>query len=59
MHKLPILTFSVVVALSIMTVFICMSGAVSPRETEYGSGRAVFKHYIFPHVPGAVPGTRH
>lgn len=55
MHKTPILTFFVITLLSLMTVFICASGAFTSRETEYGSGKAVFKHYIGPYVgAGAI-----
>jgi hypothetical protein len=46
MSKLPVLTLLVLVGLSILTVFICVSGALTPRDTEYGSGKAVFKHYL-------------
>jgi len=50
MHKLPVLTLCLLAALSVMTVFICLSGAFTSRDTEYGSGKAVFKHYIVPIV---------
>lgn len=50
MHKLPVVTLCFVAALAVMTVFICLSGAFTPRDTEYGSGKAVFKHYIVPIV---------
>jgi len=55
MHKLPVLMFAIITALSLMTIFICASGAFTPRETEYGSGKAVFKHYIGPYVAGSRP----
>ncbi|CAG2152489.1 hypothetical protein D3C87_1360990 [compost metagenome] len=51
MHKLPVVTVCLLAALSVMTLFICASGAFTPRETEYGSGKAVFKHYIVPYFP--------
>lgn len=50
MHKLPVLTVCLLAALSVMTAFICLSGALTPRDTEYGSAKAVFKHYIVPYV---------
>ncbi|PWK37948.1 hypothetical protein C7417_1812 [Cupriavidus plantarum] len=50
MHKMPVVTFCLVAALALMTVFICVSGAFTPRETEYGSGKAVFKHYLVHYV---------
>lgn len=50
MHKLPIVTLCLLAALSFMTVFICLSGAMTPRDTEYGSGKAVFKHYLVQYV---------
>jgi hypothetical protein len=50
MHKLPVLTVFLLAALSVMTVFICVSGAFTSRDTEYGSAKAVFKHYIVPYV---------
>ncbi|AST33089.2 hypothetical protein [Ralstonia solanacearum] len=46
MHKLPILTVLLLLTLTAVTTFICLSGAVTPRDTEYGSGKAIFKHYI-------------
>ena len=42
MHKLPVVTLCLIAALSAMTAFICLSDAVAPRDTEYGSGKAVF-----------------
>ncbi|CAG2143513.1 hypothetical protein LMG31506_02845 [Cupriavidus yeoncheonensis] len=50
MHKLPVVTLCLLAALSVMTVFICLSGALTPRDTEYGSGKAVFKHYLVQYV---------
>lgn len=50
MHKLPVVTLCLIAALSAMTAFICLSEAVAPRDTEYGSGKAVFKHYIVQYV---------
>lgn len=50
MHKLPVVTFCLVAVLSAMTAFICLSEAVAPRDTEYGSGKAVFKHYLVQYV---------
>lgn len=53
MPKLPVLTFLTFVllaALATMTVFICLSGVLTPRETEYGSGKAVFKHYLVQYI---------
>jgi len=50
MHKLPVVTLCLIAALSAMTVFICLSEAVGPRDTEYGSGKAVFKHYLVHYV---------
>lgn len=49
-HKLPVVTIGLVAALTVMTVFICLSDAFAPRDTEYGSGKAVFKHYIIQYV---------
>nr|WP_198046693.1 hypothetical protein [Cupriavidus taiwanensis] len=54
MHKLPVVTLCLVAALAVMTGFICLSGAFTPRDTEYGSGKAVFKHYIVPFVSQEV-----
>lgn len=51
LHKLPVVTVCLIAVLSVMTIFICLSGAFTPRETEYGSGKAVFKHYIVPYFP--------
>ncbi|MGT2490907.1 hypothetical protein ACU4GD_11240 [Cupriavidus basilensis] len=42
MQKLSILTLGLLAALACMTVFICLSGAFTSRDTEYGSGTAVF-----------------
>ncbi|AOY91118.1 hypothetical protein BKK79_04290 [Cupriavidus sp. USMAA2-4] len=50
MHKLPVIAICLLAALSAMTVFICASGALTPRDTEYGSGKAIFKHYIVQHL---------
>jgi hypothetical protein len=50
LHKLPVVTLCLLAALSVMTVFICLSGALTPRDTEYGSGKAVFKHYLVHYV---------
>jgi hypothetical protein len=50
MHKMPVVTFCLIAVLALMTVFICVSGAFTPRETEYGSGKAVFKHYLVHYV---------
>jgi len=53
MPKLPVLTFLTFVllaALATMTVFICLSGVLTPRDTEYGSGKAVFKHYLVQYI---------
>ncbi|ABF07889.1 hypothetical protein DDF84_005025 [Cupriavidus metallidurans] len=50
MHKLPVVTLCLIAALSAMTVFICLSDTVAPRDTEYGSGKAVFKHYLVQYV---------
>lgn len=49
-HKLPVVTIGLVAALTVMTVFICLSEAFTPRDTEYGSGKAVFKHYLIQYV---------
>jgi len=46
MHKLPVIAVCLIAVLSAMTTFICLSGALTPRDTEYGSGKAIFKHYI-------------
>ncbi|WP_296229373.1 hypothetical protein [Ralstonia sp. UBA689] len=46
MHKLPVLTVLLLLTLTAATTFICLSGAVTPHYTEYGSGKAVFKHYL-------------
>jgi hypothetical protein len=54
MHKLPVVTLCLLAALAVMTAFICLSGAFTPRDTEYGSGKAVFKHYIVPFVSQEV-----
>ncbi|CAJ0774595.1 hypothetical protein LMG7141_00198 [Ralstonia condita] len=45
-NKLPVLTVLLLLTLTAATTFICLSGAVTPRYTEYGSGKAFFKHYI-------------
>ncbi len=45
-NKLPILTVLLLLTLTAATTFICLSGAVTPRYTEYGSGKAIYKHYI-------------
>jgi hypothetical protein len=50
MHKLPFLTVILLASLAMMTFFICFSGSLTPRDTEYGSGKAVFKHYIIQYV---------
>ena len=42
MQKLSILTLCLLAALACMTMFICLSGAFTSRDTEYGSGTAVF-----------------
>ncbi|MDT4813652.1 hypothetical protein D3C72_2410350 [compost metagenome] len=54
MHKLPVVTLCLVAALAVMTAFICLSDAFAPRDTEYGSGKAVFKHYIVPIISQEV-----
>ncbi|KMW45458.1 hypothetical protein PQH03_12710 [Ralstonia insidiosa] len=45
-NKLPVFTVLLLLTLTAATTFICLSGAVTPRYTEYGSGKAIFKHYI-------------
>nr|WP_315598080.1 hypothetical protein [uncultured Cupriavidus sp.] len=50
MHKLPVVTLCLLAALTAMTAFICLSEAFAPRDTEYGSGKAVFKHYLIQYV---------
>jgi hypothetical protein len=44
--KLPVVTFTLLLTLTLATVFVCLSGAVTPRDTEYGSGKAFVKHVI-------------
>lgn len=46
MSKLPYVTLLLLTLVTLMTAFICASEAMLPRDTEYGSGKAVFKHYI-------------
>lgn len=50
MHKLPVVTLCLLAALTAMTAFICLSDAFAPRDTEYGSAKAVFKHYLIQYV---------
>lgn len=42
MQKLSILAICLLVLLACMTAFICLSGAFTLRDTEYGSGTAAF-----------------
>jgi hypothetical protein len=42
MQKLPVLTLCLLAVLACITVFICLSDVFTPRDTEYGSGTAVF-----------------
>ncbi|WP_454733421.1 MULTISPECIES: hypothetical protein [Cupriavidus] len=41
MRRLPLLTLCLLAALAGMTVFICLSGALTLHDTEYGSGTAL------------------
>ncbi len=42
MPKLSILAICLLAALAAMTTFICLSEAVTSRDTEYGVGTALF-----------------
>ncbi|WP_420991650.1 hypothetical protein ACKI2N_025815 [Cupriavidus sp. 30B13] len=43
MQKLPVLTLCLLAALAGMTAFICLSGALTLHDTEYGSGTAIVR----------------
>lgn len=49
--KLPLVVTFILVIVTAGTITICLSGAVTPRNSEYGSVRAVFRHYL----GGAAP----
>jgi hypothetical protein len=41
-HKLPVLTLCLIAALACITAFICLSGALTSRDTEYAGVTAWF-----------------
>ncbi|GAB3629203.1 transmembrane protein [Pandoraea terrae] len=48
--KLPLAVVFVLALVTAGTVMICLSGAVTRRDTEYGGVRAVFHQYLgMPH----------
>lgn len=58
--KLPFVVTLILVIVTAGTITICLSGAVTPRNSEYGSVRAVFHQYLGsspPHhrLPAPIP----
>ncbi|MGO4326037.1 hypothetical protein AB4Z48_14395 [Cupriavidus sp. 2TAF22] len=45
MQKLSLLTLCLLAVLAGMTMFICLSGAFTVRDTEYGSGTAILCYF--------------
>ncbi|UVA82228.1 hypothetical protein NTU39_21465 [Pandoraea commovens] len=50
MMKLPLAVVFILALVTMVTITICLSGAVTRRDTEYGGVRAVLHHYV--EVPG-------
>lgn len=48
--KLPLAVVFILALVTTVTITICLSGAVTRRDTEYGGVRAVLHHYV--EVPG-------
>ncbi|AHB74953.1 hypothetical protein LV28_09285 [Pandoraea pnomenusa] len=55
MMKLPLAVVFILALVTTVTITICLSGAVTRRDTEYGSVRAVLHHYV--EMPG-MPAHR-
>ena len=53
MMKLPLAVAFILALVTIGTVMFCLSGAVTRRDTEYGSVSAVFHQYL------GVPANHH
>jgi hypothetical protein len=51
--KLPLAVVFVLALVTAGTGMFCLSGVVTPRDTEYGGVRAVFHHYL------GAPGEGH
>nr|WP_240756330.1 MULTISPECIES: hypothetical protein [Pandoraea] len=52
MMKLPLAVVFILALVTTVTITICLSGAVTPRDTEYGGVRAVLYHdFEMPGVP--------
>ncbi|ALS58923.1 hypothetical protein AT302_03140 [Pandoraea norimbergensis] len=52
MMKLPLAVVFILALVTMVTITICLSGAVTRRDTEYGGVRAVLNHYVdMPGVP--------
>ncbi|APD11514.1 hypothetical protein UC34_19705 [Pandoraea vervacti] len=53
MMKLPLAVVFILALVTTVTITICLSGAVTRRDTEYGGVRAVLHHYVeMPGMPG-------
>lgn len=53
--KLPLAVVFILALVTTVTITICLSGAVTRRDTEYGGVRAVIHHYV--DMPGAGSHT--
>ncbi|ODP33943.1 hypothetical protein A9762_16735 [Pandoraea sp. ISTKB] len=53
MMKLPLAVVFILALVTTVTITICLSGAVTRRDTEYGGVRAVLHHFVeMPGMPG-------
>ena len=56
--KLPLAVVFILALVTTVTITICLSGAVTRRDTEYGSVRAVLHHYVeMPGMPAHSSNT--
>lgn len=56
--KLPLAVVFIIALVTTVTITICLSGAVTRRDTEYGGVRAVMHHYVeMPGLHGRSPGS--
>lgn len=49
--KLPLTVVFILALVTTVTIMICLSGAVTPRDTEYGGVKAVLHRFV--ETPGA------
>lgn len=50
--KLPLAVVFILALVTTITITICLSGAVTRRDTEYGGVQAVIHHYV--DIPGVA-----